>query len=207
MTSRAPPPLEIAGHPYDVSVPLSHNELRSVPVDDLYALAHDLEMPPGVLRKELQKPEDELHFDEDSEDDGWKYVRGTFLYEKTPDYYAVQIKDLDKKIKLRREQWVQLEVDFQEANGRNKAEYSAMLQFIDFLFDQKDLEKQKVANLEVKLQELQNKAQIQTEYQNTCLAWLELEKQRLDDRFAARKEYLQVRMRHYRKSMRKLKDF
>ncbi|GAV04225.1 hypothetical protein RvY_14537 [Ramazzottius varieornatus] len=193
MTS-ALPPLELAGHQYDVSVPLSHNELQTVPVDDLYALAHDLEMPPSVLRKELHKPENEMDFDEDSDDEGWKHVRGAFLYEKTPDYYAVQIKDLEQQVRLRRELWLQLEVDYQEASGRNKTEYSAMVQFIDFLLDQRDLEKQKVAKLNLKLEELQNKAQIQTEYQNTCLAWLQLEKQRLVDQFAARKEYLQMRL-------------
>jgi hypothetical protein len=185
---------EIAGHPYNPAVPLEDRELATLPVDDLYALAHDLAMPPSQLRKELQRPDDEMDYDQDSDEDGWQHLRGTFLYEKSPAFYSVQLRDLQKQICSRREEWILLELDHLEFSLKNQREFSAMEEFLPYLAEQKKEEKKKVAGLQVKLEKLRGEFRQMVQYQHCWTTWLQEQKTKLIDRFGAQKEALQVRL-------------
>lgn len=191
--STAATPLEIDGHLYNPTLPLEDAELRALPVDDLYALAHDLEMPPSELRRELRRPDDDaLNYEADSDDDRWRHVRGTFLYEKTPGYYAVQIKDLQQQIRLRREQWIQLELEYNEFSVRNRVEYAALGEFITYLVEQRRKEKEKVLELQLQLERKRAEAWKAAQYQKWWTNYLEEQQTRMIERYTARKETVKV---------------
>ncbi|OQV25145.1 hypothetical protein BV898_00835 [Hypsibius exemplaris] len=203
MGSPAVAPLVIDGYPYNPILPLEDKEVKSLPVDDLYALAHDLQMPPGELRKELQRPDDDLDYDQDSDEDGWQYVRGTFLYEKTPAFYAVQIKDLEQKICLKREEWILHELEYSEYSVKSHVELAALDEFIVYLGEQSRKEKEKVAVLQVELERLRDEAWKATEYQNWWTAYLEEQKAKTIDRYVNRKEFVQVKLFALRENIEK----
>ena len=149
-------------------------------------------MPPSELRKELRRPDEEMDYEADSDDNGWRFVRGTFLYEKTPAFYAVQIKDLEQQIRLKREQWILLELEYNEFSVKNRVEYTALGEFIVYLVEQRRKEKEKVLDLLLQLERKRAEAWKATEYQKWWTGYLEEQRVKMIERYAARKEIVQV---------------
>lgn len=186
----------VAGRFHELTLPIDDDKLTNLSfnVEDLYALAHDLRMPPSELRKELFAPTAEMDFEQDPDEEGWKHVQAIFEYEKNPAFYAVQIKDLQEKIHYRREQWITLELDHHELTFKSKTELTKLEMFITFLMEQKTRDAKRVADLKNDQEKLNQQLDKMIQYQTPTTNWLLQQKEKLKEDAENRKTALQFKL-------------
>ncbi|XP_055341192.1 uncharacterized protein LOC129590161 [Paramacrobiotus metropolitanus] len=183
--------------------PAKLKKSKSSPIDDLYALAHDLHMPPSELRRELKLQWSELYLEENSSNQGWKSMEAVLEYEKTPAYYQVQIHNLEHQIELKRKQWIELELDHHELSTKSRFELSDLDQFINFLLDQNDYEITRAAILKNKFQQLKGQLDEIVVHNTVTINWLEGEREKLKKLCQERKVDLQYKIYTLRENVDK----